>query len=105
MEQNIVLASDIVNAAAVPPEAIVKGCTLVAFAAFSGWNFECSGNGYLTVYRCGEADATRRRLRLDGNLSQQLREIAATTAADDPERTRSVLRLFKGAARATHTSP
>lgn len=86
------------NADAAPIGEPVKGCHLVAFTPFSGWSFDCPGDGYLTVYKCGQADATRRRLRLDTALAGHLRGIAKDTAIDDPERTRSVLRLFKTAA-------
>lgn len=98
MEQTIADPPSAADAAGTRAAALTKGCTLAAFVPYSGWNFECPGDGYLSVYRCGAAQATRRTLPLDAALAAQLRSIGAQTSIDDPERTRAVLRLFKSVA-------
>ena len=92
--ENAVPRPEVVNDLEVEPQQMRTGCCLASMKSVGGWNFNCFGNGFLTLYQTGCGGSGALTYRLNARLARKLRQIAAATTGDDRGRTRRVLELF-----------
>lgn len=88
------LPHEVVNDLEVEPQQMRTGCCLASMKSVGGWNFNCFGNGFLTLYQTGCGGSGALTYRLNARLARSLREIGNATGGDDEARTRRVLDLF-----------
>lgn len=86
---------EVVNDLEVEPQQMRTGCCLASMQSVGGWNFNCFGDGFLTLYQTGCDGSGALTYRLNARLARSLREIGSATAGDDEARTRQVLDLFR----------